>query len=131
MNLQKTRLKAVVFTVVLIGALLVTPVSSFMQQPEINIEKNENQFYYRSPLTNQEGLEAYMLDRNYDLYDSPISQNKFGTNDDAGYRTDAREELNRGHPLFPGEVIDDTPGRGRTGTLHSTNDLVDSFWFAV
>jgi hypothetical protein len=131
MNLQKTRIKAVVFTVVLIGALLVTPVSSLMQQTETNIEKNENQFFYRSPLTNHQGLEAYMLDRNYNIYDDPAPLNKKGSNDDAGYRTDAREELNRGHPLFPGELIDDTPGRGVTGTLQSTGDIIDSYWFVV
>jgi hypothetical protein len=55
---------------------------------------------------------------------------QFNSNDDAGYRKDAGNNIDRSLVLYPGELIDDTPGRGRTGNV-SINDLEDWYSFSV
>jgi len=59
---------------------------------------------------------------------APISRD--GSNDDAGYKKDARDEFKYAAGVFPGEVIDDTPGRGRTGKLSASDDQ-DLYSFCV
>jgi len=51
-------------------------------------------------------------------------------NNDAGYKKDAGNDQARALAVYPGELIDNTPGRGTTGTLSST-DLNDWFFFSV
>jgi len=51
-------------------------------------------------------------------------------NDDAGYKKDAGNDQNRALMIYPGELIDNSHGRGRTGALSST-DLNDWFFFSV
>ncbi|MCU0849661.1 MAG: hypothetical protein MUC80_00090 [Candidatus Thermoplasmatota archaeon] len=51
-------------------------------------------------------------------------------NDDMGYKKDAGRDQPRSLAIYPGELIDNSPGRGRTGTLSST-DLYDWFFFSV
>jgi hypothetical protein len=53
-----------------------------------------------------------------------------GNNDDVGYRRDTGNEISRSLALYPGELVDNSPGRGRTGTISST-DLYDWFLFSV
>ena len=52
------------------------------------------------------------------------------SNDDAGYKKDAGTDLPRALALYPGEIIDDTPGRGRAGKISST-DINDWYFFSV
>ncbi|DAC72333.1 MAG TPA: hypothetical protein DSN98_05575, partial [Thermoplasmata archaeon] len=52
------------------------------------------------------------------------------SNDDAGYKKDAGTDLPRALAVYPGEVIDETPGRGRTGTV-SSSDINDWFFFSA
>ncbi|HDM67237.1 MAG TPA: hypothetical protein ENG62_02490, partial [Thermoplasmatales archaeon] len=62
------------------------------------------------------------LDRNYE---HPVTQplaTADGDNRDAGTKTDAGDKISRSTPIYPGEPIDDTPGRGRTGKISSNND---------
>ena len=54
----------------------------------------------------------------------------FEYNNDAGYKRDAGDDFWRSLALFPGELVDDTPGRGRTGTLSSTDEY-DCYFFSV
>jgi hypothetical protein len=51
-------------------------------------------------------------------------------NDDVGYKKDAGIDLPRALFIYPGEFIDNSPGRGRTGTLSST-DFNDWMFFSV
>jgi len=113
--------------------MFLAPASSFVAPSEKNLITEQGNLIYRSPSSTEDELPPFMLDRNYDVITdpAPISKGKDGENNDAGYRTDARDEINRGHALFPNELIDDTPGRGRTGTLHSTSDLYDWYYFPV
>jgi len=50
--------------------------------------------------------------------------------EDAGYKMDAGNNITDSFPIFPGEIIDIWPGRGRTGKL-SSNDKEDWFSFSI
>jgi hypothetical protein len=52
------------------------------------------------------------------------------SNDDAGYKKDAGTDLPRALALYPDEIIDETPGRGRAGKISST-DINDWYFFSV
>lgn len=71
---------------------------------------------------------AFWLDKTYHLKDPCPATNMFD-NDDAGYKRDAGDELSESVPIYPGEMIDNWPGRGRTGKLHSTDE--DWYVFSV
>jgi len=51
-------------------------------------------------------------------------------NEDLGYKIDAGNDQNRALAIYPGELIDNSPGRGRAGKLSSV-DLHDWFLFSV
>jgi hypothetical protein len=70
------------------------------------------------------------LDRKYIVDPEPAPLNRVD-NDDAGYKKDVEDEISRAYVIFPGEVIDDTPGRGRTGKLGSSKDDEDWYFFSV
>ena len=120
MNYKKTRIEAVALVLILIGAVFIIPVSS------IEMEKND---FEQTEINEDETIEGYWLDRNYIFNQGPAPLNK-ATYDDAGYREDAGDEYSRAHILYPGEIIDDTPGRGRTGEI-GDDDIEDWFIFAV
>ena len=125
MNYKKARIEAVVLTIVLLGAMFLAPASSFMANEEKNsITEQGNNIIYRNPFSTEEELQSYILDRNYDIYPDPAPISKDGSNDDAGYKKDATDEfkITNKFALYPGEIIDDTPGRGRTGKLSSSDD---------
>jgi len=130
MNYKKTRIQAVVLTLVLLGALFLVPASSLDTDNENTSMVERNNMVYRGTSFLGEEFESFRLDRNYNLYPGPAPINR-DDNDDAGYRVDARDKLNQAYAIYPGEIVDDTPGRGRTGKLHDTNDLVDWYFFTV
>ncbi|KYK31199.1 MAG: hypothetical protein AYK22_08150 [Thermoplasmatales archaeon SG8-52-3] len=72
---------------------------------------------------------AFLFDKSYNLYNSsfPINNDDY---DDAGYRKDAGDEISNSFPLYPGEIIDIWPGRGRTGKL-SSSDIEDWYFISV
>ena len=51
-------------------------------------------------------------------------------NPDAGTKRDAGNEFSRATPVYTGEVSDNTPGRGRTGTL-TASDAQDWYSFSI
>jgi hypothetical protein len=71
----------------------------------------------------------FWLDRTYVLEPS-VLPTSYNDNDDAGYKRDAGGEINKSLPIYPGEMIDDWPGRGRTGKL-SSSDYEDWYSFSV
>ncbi len=131
MNYKKTRIEAVVLTAVLLGAMFLAPASSFVAPSEKNLIAEQGNLIYRSPSPMGDELPAFMLDQNYDVITDPAPISKDGSNDDGGYKTDARDDLNKAAAIFAGEVVDDSPGRGRTGKLHESNDLVDWYFIVV
>jgi len=74
-------------------------------------------------------LGPYMLDTHY-VVDPLFPANMNGDNDDAGYKRDGGDEISRANPIYPGEIIDNRPGRGTTGKLDD-NDEEDWFFFSV
>ena len=129
MNYKKIRIQAVVLTIVLLGAMFLAPASSYMAHNENSISEQDNTIY-RNPFSTEEEFQSFMLDRNYDVDPDPVPISKDGSNDDAGYKKDARDEINKAAAIYPGEVLDDTPGRGRTGKLSSSDDQ-DWYFFTV
>lgn len=71
---------------------------------------------------------SFWLDRAYHLKNPFPATNRNG-NDDAGYKKDAGDEISESLAIYPGEMIDDWPGRGRTGKLNSTDE--DWYLFSV
>ncbi len=76
-----------------------------------------------------ENSDAFWFDRTYNL-NNPFPVIISNDNDDAGYKKDTGNEINDSLPLFPGEMIDNWPGRGRTGKL-SSSDTEDWYSFSV
>lgn len=72
---------------------------------------------------------TFVIDRNYIVDPEPAPLN-LEDYDDAGYRTDAGDEIARSSAIYPGELVDDTPGRGVTAKLSSTDDE-DWYFFSV
>jgi hypothetical protein len=125
MNSNNCKIGAVVLTLVLLGTAFFVPASS-VRVNNINtlMEKKEN------PSDGDLEVEAFKLDRSYHE-DPPIGPLNVDDNDDAGHKDDAGDEIRRSIPIFPGEMEDNFPGRGRTGKLDDNGDDEDWFFFSV
>jgi len=124
---KKSRMKAVVIALLFIGTALIVPVNTIatnsLNNPITNNDSEKN--YYT------EGSEGpFILDRSYYLLDPEPASTSSADNDDAGYKRDAGLDLVRAFALYPGELIDETPGRGVSGKISST-DLNDWYYFSV
>ena len=75
-----------------------------------------------------ENSDKYYLDRTYVL-DIPFPGSSTDDNDDAGYKRDAGNQMTRAFPIYPGEIIDNYPGRGRTGKIDSGDE--DWYFFSA
>ncbi|MBN1861653.1 MAG: PPC domain-containing protein [Candidatus Thermoplasmatota archaeon] len=118
---KKSRIEAVVIALLIIGTALIVPVSTIASNTNNPVEDK----YY-----SEDDDQAFILDRSYYLMEeNPASMNT-EDNDDAGCKKDAGRDQNRATPLYPGELIDDTPGRGRTGKL-SSSDTDDWYYFSA
>lgn len=116
---KKSRIEAVVITLLIIGTALIVPVSTIASNTNNDVEDK----YYENEGT-------FILDRSYYLLEeNPASMNT-EDNDDAGYKKDAGRDQNRATALYPGELIDETPGRGRSGKL-SSSDTDDWYFFSA
>ena len=71
MKYKKTRLQAVVLTLVLIGAMLLVPASSLSTQKQTNSLTEQTKLTYRAPLLLGEESNPYILDHYYDIYSEP------------------------------------------------------------
>jgi hypothetical protein len=127
MSYKKTRIEAVVLTIVLLGAMFLAPASSFVAPDETNLIHEQSNLIYSNPSSTEDELPPFMLDRNYDVITDPAPISKDESNDDGGIKRDAGDEHKRATALFAGELIDDTPGRGRTGKL----DASDEDWYYI
>jgi len=76
-----------------------------------------------------EDSDAFWLDRTYHL-ENPLPATNEEDNDDAGHKRDAGNEIEEAIALYPGEMIDNWPGRGNTGKL-SSSDNEDWYLFSV
>jgi hypothetical protein len=124
---KKSSIEAVVIALLFIGTALLVPINTIATNPQSNpttYDDSQKNYY-------TEGSEGpFVLDRSYYLIDpNPASMNAYD-NDDAGYKKDAGMDLPRALALYPGELIDETPGRGRSGKISST-DSSDWYFFSV
>jgi len=134
MNYKKTRIEAVVISIVLLGAMFLVPVSSINQPEKISKQLSVDNV---SPIADEEipeqteeNVKARMLDTRY----VPIEDvSLVGYQNDIGYNTDAGPTFSRGFPIYVGESVDQgVPGRGRTGTLDPDDrDEADCYYFSV
>jgi len=125
-DFKKSRIKAVVIALLFIGTALIVPVGSFAKNtgnsiPNINSSQN---------LYTPDGEGTFILDRSYYLQDDDPASTNTVDNDDGGYKKDSGNEMSRALGLYPGELVDETPGRGITGKLSST-DIEDWYFFSV
>jgi len=128
---KMTKIKVVVLIVFILGAIFLFPAGAI----DFQLQKNTLNVLMRDDIDGIERDEIFenyspfWLDRTYVLepYVLPISYND---NDDAGHKRDAGNEISKSLPVYPGEMIDDWPGRGRTGKLSSSDDE-DWYFFSV
>jgi len=114
---------AIVITVLLLGTAFLVPAGSQTEQTEfIKVNNVSSSEFY-------DGIEGYKLDRYY-VFDPALPANMDDDNDDAGWKADAGDEIPRARAIYPGEIVDETPGRGVYGKLSST-DTEDYFYFSV
>jgi len=126
MKSNRSKIGAVVFAVCLLGTAFFVPASSVeVEQERFDYDKYEEEWY-----ENQEKLDTLMLDRSY-ILNPPIGPINDEDNDDAGYKKDAGDQWLRANAIYPGEIIDNWPGRGNTGKLELTYDEEDWYYFGV
>jgi len=123
MNFKIGKKGAIVITFLLLGTAFFVPAGSQTEQTEVIIGNNIS-----SSNSNDE-IEGYKLDRSY-IFDPALPANMADGNDDAGWKLDAGPEMSRAKAIYPGEIADDTPGRGVHGKLSST-DTEDWYSFSV
>ncbi len=126
MKNTKRKLWAVIYCVVLLGTIFFGSVSS--EKENISSTTNQQGFTYSDNYPEDPG--PLVPDHRYVLYDGPAPMTTSSDNPDAGTKRDAGNDFNRATPVYPGEIIDNTPGRGRTGTLSST-DAQDWYFFSI
>ncbi len=122
----KRKVWAVLYCAVLLGTLFFGSVNS--EKATISFTENQQEFAYLDSYPENPG--PLIPDRRYVLYDGPAPLTKNSENPDAGTKRDAGNDFGRATPVYPGECIDNTPGRGRTGTLTST-DVQDWYFFSI
>jgi len=127
MNARLGKIGAVVIAALFFGTAFFIPVGSVEVE---QIKNNSNQI---GDFNNQDenlDIEAYKLDTRYVFPEEAPLLN--GDNDDAGHKKDGGDEISRSYPIYPGEPVDDWPGRGNTGKLNGDDgDEEDWFFFAV
>jgi hypothetical protein len=122
-NSKKTILEAVVLCLLLLGTGFISAVGSRNNQPT---QSNPIKTYYDPNDPNG----TFVLDRSYVAKDTNPASLTASDYDDAGYRRDTGNTLATANNLYPGELIDNTEGRGRTGKISST-DFSDWLIFSI
>ena len=123
MNFNIGKKGAIFITILLLGTVFLVPAESQNEQSQIIIGDNI------VISNNNDEIERYVLDRSY-IIEPALPANFADDNDDAGWKIDAGNKMSSARAVFPGEIIDDTPGRGRNGKLSST-DTEDWFHMSV
>jgi len=127
MKNTKRKTWAVVYFALLFGTILIVPAGSVTQTSSLLPSQNQNPGY---PSDSKAYLWPLIPDRKYVFDDEPAPMTKSEENPDAGTKRDAGNEFSRATPVYPGEVSDNTPGRGRTGTL-TASDAQDWYSFSI
>lgn len=124
---RKSRIEAVVIALLFIGTALIVPVSTIATNPQTNplSSNGSHKNYYTD-----ESDGPFVLDRSYYLQETDPASMDAADNDDAGYKKDAGKDQPRALTLYPGELIDETPGRGVYGKISPT-DTDDWYTFSV
>jgi len=131
------KIDAVILTILLLGTMVLVPVDSMELENEKSYLANEELTIFRNPIaepnTDTTDLGPFWLDNKYIIedpyYEEPLNLDEDDL-DDAGTRRDAGDKISRSTPIYPGEMIDNTPGRGRTGKISSSGDE-DWYFFSV
>jgi hypothetical protein len=123
MKTSRRKVGAVVLFVILCGTLFFVPANSGKQNDQQNPDEGSSGDIgtYLGP---------FIPDHKYILDNEPAPISKSDDNPDAGTKKDAGNDATRATPIYPGECIDYTPGRGRTGTLTSSDEF-DWYFFSV
>jgi len=124
----KRRIWAVVLFALVFGTIFFVPASSVKQNSSfLTSQQNPNSVYTGDSLTN---IGPLIPDRKYVFDTEPAPMTKSLDNPDGGTKKDAGNDFVRATALYPGEVNDNTPGRGKTGTLTSA-DVQDWYYFSM
>jgi len=128
-NSKKSRIEAVVIALLFIGTALIVPVSTVAKSPQKIVTSNEGsqQNFYTEDQTNG----TFILDRSYYLKETNPASTNTADNDDMGYKKDSGSKLSTSLALYPGEIKDETPGRGGSGKLTAGSDIDDYYYFSV
>ncbi|MGF3554386.1 MAG: PPC domain-containing protein [Thermoplasmatota archaeon] len=123
MNFNIGKKGAIIIVFLLLGTAFFVPAGSQTEKTNIFIDKK------LSPSETNDEIQGYKLDRSY-IFEPALPPSFADDNDDAGYKTDAGNEMARAKAIYPGEIVDDSPGRGVNGKLSST-DFEDWYYFSV
>jgi hypothetical protein len=131
MKYKKTaKMEAVILTLLLVGAMFLIPAGS-VETHEENFSASElHESIYGDLYDEEQNLGPFILDRKYIIKDPQPATLDDDSNDDAGSKRDAGNKISRSSTIYIGEPIDNTPGRGRTGKLSSSDDE-DWYSFSV
>jgi hypothetical protein len=121
------KIGAVLFSALFFGTLFFAPVSALDETTTSSGKKQGGPLAVDGILQN---LGPLVPDRRYLIYDEPAPKTESSENPDAGTKKDAGNIFDLATALYPGELIDYTPGRGRTGTITST-DTQDWYLFSI
>jgi hypothetical protein len=125
MNHMFKKIWAVVLSALFFGTLSFVPVSA-LNEP--TTERQDGPLAVDGILQN---LGPLVGDRRYLIYEEPAPYTKSSDNPDAGTKKDAGNSFPLAAAVYPGEVIDYTPGRGRTGTVTASSDTQDWYIFSI
>jgi hypothetical protein len=125
-----TKIEAVVLTLLLVGAMFLIPAGSVEIHEEKFSASEHHESIYGDSYDEEQNLGPFILDRKYIIEDSQPATLDDDSNDDAGSKRDAGYKISRSSAIYIGEPIDNTPGRGRTGKLSSSDDE-DWYFFSV
>ena len=138
MKTKINRIGAVVLTIFLIGSMIALPISG-----ALSIKTKQNTILEKIVKRNidedgpdvdpqtQNADEKAILD-SYRRYDGPEYVSLAADHNDMGYNVDVSDTITRSLYLYVGEVVDNAPGRTRTGYLDpNEGDTGDWYRFAV
>jgi len=130
-NSKMEKIGAVVLIAVLLGSMLVLPMSSAIKVNENSVIKQILTRYDTTEYQPQsDNVESILLDTNY----YPVEDVSLaGEQNDIGYNVDVGKNVVRSFDVYVGEPVDQSvPGRGRTGTLDPDGgDKDDWYKFSV
>jgi len=128
---KKIKLEAFfIFLIFIVGFFLTSiGVSKENSSNKLDYFQLEKIFNRKVQKNSYQDYGSFKMDRNY-ILEPLMAPNFDDENKDAGYKRDAGDILSESDAIYPGEIIDNWPGRGRTGLL-SLTDTEDWYYFSV